>query len=91
MKFSIFLPSGFAQEFARIPDPVTAYERLVGVAKLADETGYETLFVPDHLTTIPPSHETLFEAWSLITGLAREPLVSGSATWSPPIATATLP
>jgi F420-dependent oxidoreductase-like protein len=72
VKFSIFLPSGFAQEFARIPNPVTAYERLVEVAKLADDAGYETLFAPDHLTTIPPSHETLFEAWSLITGLARE-------------------
>jgi F420-dependent oxidoreductase-like protein len=72
VKFSIFLPSGFAQEFARIPDPVTAYERLVEIAKLADDVGYETLYVPDHLITIPPSHETLFEAWSVITGLARE-------------------
>jgi F420-dependent oxidoreductase-like protein len=72
VKFSIFLPSGFAQEFAHIPSPVTAYERLVEVAKLADCAGYETLFAPDHLTTIPPSHETVFEAWSLITGLARE-------------------
>ena len=72
MKFSIFLPSGFAQEFADIPSPVTAYQRLVEVAKFADYAGYETLFAPDHLTTIPPSHETVFEAWSLITGLARE-------------------
>ena len=60
VKFSIFLPSGFAQEFARIPSPVTAYERLVEVAKLADHAGYETLFAPDHLTTIPPSHEKRF-------------------------------
>jgi F420-dependent oxidoreductase-like protein len=72
MKFSIFLPTGFAQEFARIPDPVVAYERLVEMAKLADEAGYETLLAPDHLTTIPPSHEIVLEAWSLITGLARE-------------------
>jgi hypothetical protein len=41
MKFSIFLPSGFAQEFAPIPSPVTVYERLVQVAKLADYAGYE--------------------------------------------------
>jgi F420-dependent oxidoreductase-like protein len=72
VKFSIFLPSGFAHEFARIPDPVTAAERVVSIAKLADDAGYEALFVPDHLATIPPSHETLFEAWSLITALARE-------------------
>jgi len=43
---------------------------VVEVAKAADEAGYHTLVVPDHLTTIPPSHETLFEAWSLVTGLA---------------------
>jgi F420-dependent oxidoreductase-like protein len=72
VKFSIFLPSGFGQEFARIPDPVAAYERIVEIAQLADEAGYETLVAPDHLTTIPPSHEIVFEAWSLITGLARE-------------------
>ena len=41
MKFSIFLPSGFAQEFAHVPSPVTAYERLVEVAKLADYAGYK--------------------------------------------------
>lgn len=72
MKFSIFLPTGFAQEFARIPDPVAAYERLVEIARVADDAGYETMLAPDHLTTIPPSHEIVFEAWSAITGLARE-------------------
>jgi F420-dependent oxidoreductase-like protein len=72
MKYSIFLPTGFAQEFARIPDPVEAYETLTAIAKAADETGYETLWAPDHLTTIPPSQEIVFEAWSVITGLARD-------------------
>jgi F420-dependent oxidoreductase-like protein len=72
VKFSIFLPSGFAHEFAGLPDPVAAYDQVVEIAKFADGAGYESLLVPDHLTTIPPSHEMLFEAWSLITGLARE-------------------
>jgi F420-dependent oxidoreductase-like protein len=72
MEYSIFLPTGFAQEFARIPDPVQAYEALTAIAVAADETGYTTLWAPDHLTTIPPSQEMVFEAWSVITGLARE-------------------
>ncbi|WP_232668196.1 LLM class F420-dependent oxidoreductase [Pseudonocardia sp. TRM90224] len=72
MKFSIFLPTGFAQEFAGVPDPVEAYESIVRLARAADECAYETLWVPDHLTTIPPSSELLFEAWSVLTGLARE-------------------
>jgi F420-dependent oxidoreductase-like protein len=72
VKYSIFLPTGFAREFARIPDPVQAYETLAEIAVTAEETGYETLWAPDHLTTIPPSQEMVFEAWSLITGLARD-------------------
>jgi F420-dependent oxidoreductase-like protein len=72
MKFSIFLPSGFAQEFRGFDDPVDAYEQIVEIAKTADDAGYEALMCPDHLTTIPPSHEVLFDAWTMITGLARE-------------------
>ncbi len=72
MKHSIFLPTGFGQEFARIPDPVRAYESITQIAKAADELGYETLFAPDHLQTIPPSQEFLFESWSVITALARD-------------------
>jgi F420-dependent oxidoreductase-like protein len=72
MTFSIFLPTGFAHEFAGNPDPVEAYERLARAAQAADELGYRTVWVPDHLTTMPPSQEILFEAWSLIAALARE-------------------
>lgn len=72
MKFSVFLPTGFAREFARIPDPVQAYNTLTNIALAAEAAGYETLWAPDHLTTIPPSHDMVFEAWSVITGLARD-------------------
>lgn len=72
MQHSIFLPTGFAQEFAGIADPVEAYESIVRVAKAADENGYESVWVPDHLTTVPPSQEMLFEAWSVITALSRD-------------------
>lgn len=72
MKYSIFLPTGFGQEFASFPDPVEAYETLTHLAQTADRLGYETLWAPDHLQTIPPSQEFVFEAWSVITGLARD-------------------
>jgi F420-dependent oxidoreductase-like protein len=70
--FSIFLPTGFGQEFAGIPDPVDAYETLTQLARTADGLDYETLWAPDHLTTIPPSQEMVFEVWSVIAGLARD-------------------
>jgi F420-dependent oxidoreductase-like protein len=88
--FSIFLPSGFGQEFAHIPDPVEAYETVTRIAQAADGLGYESLWVPDHLHTIPPSQEFLFEAWSVITALARDTsrirlgqLVTGNSYRSP--------
>ena len=72
MKFSIFLPVGFAQEFAGVADPRDAFESIVALARAADESGYHALWAPDHLTTIPPSQAPLFESWSVITALARE-------------------
>jgi alkanesulfonate monooxygenase SsuD/methylene tetrahydromethanopterin reductase-like flavin-dependent oxidoreductase (luciferase family) len=72
LTFSIFLPTGFGQEFARFTDPVQAYATLTRIARAADELGYGTLWAPDHLTTIPPSAEMVFESWSVLTGLARD-------------------
>lgn len=70
MKFSIFLPSGFTHEFSALPGPREAWERLVEIARAADESGYESLLMPDHLTAMQPAQQTQFEAWSTITGLA---------------------
>jgi F420-dependent oxidoreductase-like protein len=72
MEFSIFLPTGFAQEFAGSTDPIAAFARLVEIAKLADDAGYHALLAPDHLTTVVPSEAMVFEAWTLVTALARE-------------------
>jgi F420-dependent oxidoreductase-like protein len=72
MKFSIFLPSGFAHEFADTSEPREAYDQLVQIARAADESGYDSLLIPDHLTAMQPAQQTQFEAWSTITALAGE-------------------
>lgn len=72
MKFSIFLPSGFAHEFSDSPGPREAYDHLVRIARAADGSAYESLLIPDHLTAMQPAQETQFEAWSTITGLAGQ-------------------
>lgn len=72
MKYSIFMPSGFGGEFADFADPVAAFSRLVEIADLADDAGYHALYSPDHLTPVRHSYDTVFEAWTLVTALARE-------------------
>jgi len=72
LKHSIFLPAGFGQEFANFTDPVAAFETVLETGRIADEYGYETVWVLDHLLTAPPSQEYLFECWTTVTALLRE-------------------
>src|SRR4051812_31393584 len=72
IKHSVFLPSGFSQELAHLPDPVEAFEAISGVARAADDHGYEGVYVLDHLVTIPPSRAPLFECWTTAAALARD-------------------
>src|SRR5258706_5950514 len=72
LKYSIFLPMGVGGELTGIKDPIEAYEMLTQVAQAADESGYETIWVPDHLHTVPPSQATLFESWTTTAALARD-------------------
>jgi len=72
IRFGVYLPTGFGREFAHIPDPMSAYETITGLARTADEAGFHSLWVTDHLHTIPQSQEFLFESWSTLTALARD-------------------
>jgi len=85
MKHSLFLPTGFGHDLAGIQDPAEAFETIVRIAKAADDSGYHSLWAPDHFHTVPPSQENFFEVWSTLTALAREtrqvrlgPMVTGN-------------
>lgn len=72
IKLSIFLPQGFAGELAGYTDPVEACEALVRVAQTAEESGYESAWMPDHFHTAPPTQNMTFESWTTLAALARE-------------------
>lgn len=72
LKYGVYLPTGFVGELASFKDPTEAYEALTSMAQTADELGYETLWIPDHLQTAPPSQDTLFESWIIAAAVARE-------------------
>jgi F420-dependent oxidoreductase-like protein len=72
LSHSVFLPVGFGGELAGFPDPVAAYEAVLRVARAADDGGFETIWSPDHLVTMPPSPAPVLESWTLLTALARD-------------------
>jgi F420-dependent oxidoreductase-like protein len=72
LKYGLMLPQGFAHELAGMKNPVEAYETLTRLAQAADQAGYDSLWLADHLVTAPPSQEMLFECWTLAAALARD-------------------
>lgn len=72
LKYGLYLPVGFVGELASFEDPIEAYEALTTMAQAADERGYETVWLPDHLLPVPPSQEMLFECWTVAAALARD-------------------
>lgn len=72
VKFSVFLPTGFTLDFLAIPEPVAAYEKMTEIAQVADQAGFETLWLADHLTSAVPSQAVVFEAWMSVAALARD-------------------
>lgn len=72
IKYSLGLPQGFVWELVGRRDPAEAWQSLKQWAKTAEESGYETIWVADHLMTVPPSQEFLFECWTTVTALLTE-------------------
>ncbi len=73
MKYGLMLPQGWTMDLAHIKDPVEAYETMTHVAQTADELGFESVWLVDHLHTVPqPSQEVTFESWTSTAALARD-------------------
>jgi F420-dependent oxidoreductase-like protein len=73
MKFGISLPQGWTMDLVGIKDPVEAYETMTRVARMADESGYDSVWLVDHFHTVPqPTQEVTFECWTTTAALARD-------------------
>jgi F420-dependent oxidoreductase-like protein len=70
--FSLGLPQGFTQELAGRRDPAGTFDALVSVARVAERAGYASVYVADHLVTVPPSQNMVFECWTTVAALLRE-------------------
>lgn len=72
MDYGLFLPQGFGGEFAGYDDPVAAYDAIAGVARTAEEAGFGTAWLPDHLHPADGSQSFVFENWTTAAALARD-------------------
>lgn len=71
--FGVFVPQGWRMDLVEIDDPIEQYEAMTRVATVAEESGFDSIWVYDHFHTVPtPEIETCFEAWTITAGLARD-------------------
>ena len=73
VRFGAFVPQGWRMDLAEIDDPIEQYETMTQVARVADEGGWDSIWVFDHFHTVPtPELETCFECWTITATLARD-------------------
>ncbi|HEY3992118.1 MAG TPA: LLM class F420-dependent oxidoreductase [Ktedonobacteraceae bacterium] len=73
LKFGLVVPQGWRMDLASIADPVEAYETMTRVAQLAEEVGFDSIWLYDHFHTVPqPTQEVTFECWTSTAALARD-------------------
>lgn len=71
--FGVFVPQGWRLDLVQIADPIEQYEAMTRVARAVEDNGFDSIWVYDHMHTIPTvEHETTFECWTIMAGLARD-------------------
>ncbi len=71
MQFGAFVPQGWRLDLGDIP-VAQQWDTIVAAALVAEETGFDSVWVYDHLHTFPEvSQQSTWEAWTLMAGLAE--------------------
>jgi F420-dependent oxidoreductase-like protein len=70
MRFGLFVPQGWRLDLTGI-DPTDHWNTMLGVARVAEEGPFESIWVYDHFHTVPvPTDEATHEAWALMAAFA---------------------
>ncbi len=70
--FGAFAPQGWKTELAAIPDARDKWRVCRDTARLAEQLGYDSIWVYDHFHNVPrPAHESVFECWTTMAALAE--------------------
>jgi len=72
MRFGAFAPQGWKTELIGVDGAAAKWAKCRETALLAEELGYDSIWVYDHFHNIPtPSHEAVFECWTTMAALAE--------------------
>lgn len=72
MIFGAFVPQGWKTELSQIDGAEAQWARCVDLALLAEELGYDSLWVYDHVHNVPePSNEAVFECWTTLAAISQ--------------------
>lgn len=70
--FGTFVPQGWKMELASIDGAAAKWAKSVEIAKLAEDLGYDSIWVYDHVHNVPrPAHEVVFECWTTVTAISQ--------------------
>ena len=70
--FGAFVPQGWKMELSGIDGAEAKWAKAVEVAQLAEELGYDSIWVYDHFHNVPrPAHEAVFECWTTIAAISQ--------------------
>ncbi|MFC0002839.1 TIGR03560 family F420-dependent LLM class oxidoreductase [Micromonospora siamensis] len=72
IRFGVVLPQGWRSDLTHLADPVAQFEAMVGVAREADDLGYDSVWLYDHVQAVSGEPETTFECWTSLSAIARE-------------------
>src|SRR6185369_9440986 len=70
--FGVFVPQGWKTELSPIEGAEAKWQRAVEIAQLAEELGYDSVWVYDHFHNVPrPAHEAVFECWTTLAAISQ--------------------
>ena len=71
MQFGAFVPQGWRLDLGDVPAE-RQWDTMVAIARVAEESGFASIWVYDHLHTFPEvTQQPTWEAWTLMAGLAE--------------------
>jgi F420-dependent oxidoreductase-like protein len=72
LRFGVFAPQGWKMELSSIEGAQAKWDKTVEISRLAEELGFDSLWVYDHFHNVPkPAHEAVFECWTTMAALSQ--------------------